>query len=98
MRYGPKSVRLSKSDSRRPLVFKPVALGAAITLVLGLLTLPLVTIALPALDTTASANGVRLHTPNVLVQTRTLPAVVKDECPAVRGLRRLPACRTSRRE
>ncbi len=75
MRYGPKSVRLSKSDSRRFVVFKPMALGAAITLVLGLLILPVATIGLPVLSTTALANGVPL-------QTRDVLASVKDFCPS----------------
>jgi hypothetical protein len=47
-------------------VCKPFAFGAAITLVLGLLTLPVASIALPVLDTPASANGVPLQTGDVL--------------------------------
>ena len=75
MRYWPKSVRPSTSDSRRHSVLKPIALGAAITLVLGLLTLPFATIASPVLDTTASAKGVPHQAGHVL-------ASVRDECPS----------------
>ncbi len=66
MRHDPRAVRLSKSESGRLSPFKPIALGVVITLVLGLLALPIASIALPALTTTASANGVPLLAGDVL--------------------------------
>ena len=66
MRHNPRTVRLSKSDSRRLSLLKPIALGVATTLVFGLLALPIASIAVPALTTTASANGVPLQTGDVL--------------------------------
>jgi hypothetical protein len=74
MRYGPSGVGHSKSGSRRLRVVKPVAFGAAIVLILGLLTLPVTTGALSVLNASASANGVHLRTPAVLTS-------VSNSCP-----------------
>ena len=66
MRYKPSLKRLPKSDSNRLNRIKPIALGTVITLLLGLLVLPVATLAVPVLDTAASANGVPLQTGDVL--------------------------------
>jgi hypothetical protein len=66
VRHGPKVVRLSKSDSTRMGAFGSVALGVAMTLVFGLLVLPVAIVALPELGSTASANGVPLQNGDVL--------------------------------
>jgi Bacterial Ig-like domain (group 1) len=66
VRHGSKTVRLSKSDSRRLSAFRSLPLGVAITLVLGLLVLPVATLPLPVLESPASANGVPLLPGDVL--------------------------------
>ena len=66
MRHVSKVVQLRKSGSRRVSAFGSIALGVAIALVLGLLALPVATIALPALDSAASANGVAFQPGDIL--------------------------------
>jgi len=46
--------------------FRRIAIGSVIALVLGVLALPMAAIAVPALDSVASANGVPLQAGDVL--------------------------------
>jgi hypothetical protein len=66
VRHDPKVVRLSRFRTRRLSAFRSFGLGIAVTLVLGLLALPVATFPVPALDSPASANGVPLQTGDIL--------------------------------
>jgi hypothetical protein len=74
MRHGARGIRLSKSDSKHPLVGKIIALGAATMLAAGLLSLPVATMASQAPRTTGSAHHLHL-------QTRDSRTSAGDSCP-----------------
>ena len=66
MHKWPRVISIFRSSSKRMSRFNPIALGTVIALILGLVVLPAATLAVPALDTAASANGVPLQTGDVL--------------------------------